>query len=177
VADAIRTGKPYQTRLNPPPGPPSNPLPEWKPGQPRPVNWPSNIHLPRGYRATAADEWRLRDLVDGVTLPRTFKLFLEDHEAGSGVDRRWKCMTVADGDSLPDPETWVLVRHRDLKKGDTDVPAALGKLSFQELIDASTKKKVMVVTLRGPVPPAQVRIPLSEWASFRPLAVLEPLDS
>jgi hypothetical protein len=49
-------------------------------------------------------------------------------------------------------------------------------MSFQELADAKTKKKVVVLTLRGPMPPAQVRIPLAEWPTFRPLAVLEPLD-
>jgi hypothetical protein len=70
-----------------------------------------------------------------------------------------------------------LVRHPDLKRGHTAVPVALGKLAYQELTDATTKQKVMVVTLRGLVPPAQVRIPLSEWPTFRPLAVLEPLDS
>jgi len=54
MATAIRTGKPYQTRLNPPPGTPADengnflPLPEWKPGQPKPPNWPPHIHPPRG---------------------------------------------------------------------------------------------------------------------------------
>jgi len=53
MQESIRTGQPYQTRLNPPPGPPTNPdgsfapLPEWKPGQPKPTNWPEHIHPPR----------------------------------------------------------------------------------------------------------------------------------
>jgi len=53
MAEAMRTGKPYQTRLDPPPGPPADehgnflPLPEWKPGQPKPANWPSHIHPPK----------------------------------------------------------------------------------------------------------------------------------
>jgi hypothetical protein len=53
MAEAIRTGIPYKTRLNPPPGPPADekgnflPLPEWPPGQPKPANWPSHIHLPK----------------------------------------------------------------------------------------------------------------------------------
>jgi hypothetical protein len=53
MAEAIRTGKPYQTRLDPPPGPPADehgnflPLPEWKPGQPKPPNWPPHIHPPK----------------------------------------------------------------------------------------------------------------------------------
>ena len=53
MQEAIDSGKPYQTRLDPPPGPPTNPdgtfadLPQWKPGEPRPADWPSHIHPPR----------------------------------------------------------------------------------------------------------------------------------
>lgn len=62
----------YRTRLDPPPGPPADaagnflPLPEWKPGQPRPANWPRHIHAPR-----EVHEWALangidwRELLDG----------------------------------------------------------------------------------------------------------------
>lgn len=54
MAEAMRTGKSYQTRLAPPPGPPADehsnffPLPEWKPGGPKPPNWPTHIHPPKG---------------------------------------------------------------------------------------------------------------------------------
>jgi hypothetical protein len=48
MAEAIRTGVPYQTLLDPPPGPPTDPLPEWPAGAPRPENWPWHIHPPRG---------------------------------------------------------------------------------------------------------------------------------
>jgi len=50
---AIDTSEPYQTLLDPPPGPPADehgnflPLPEWKPGHPKPPNWPSHIHPPK----------------------------------------------------------------------------------------------------------------------------------
>ena len=47
LADSMRTGQPYQTRLDPPPGPPEDGLPEWKPGQPKPNDWPSHIHAPK----------------------------------------------------------------------------------------------------------------------------------
>lgn len=48
MATAIATGGPYQTRLNPPPGPPTDsngnfiPMAKWDPN-----NWPSHIHPPR----------------------------------------------------------------------------------------------------------------------------------
>ena len=49
----MQTGQSYQTCLDPPPGPPADepgnflPLPEWRPGEPRPANWPRHIHTPR----------------------------------------------------------------------------------------------------------------------------------
>lgn len=54
MTDSIRTGRPYLTRLNPPPGPPADglgnflSLPEWQPGQPKPSDWPVHIHSPKG---------------------------------------------------------------------------------------------------------------------------------
>ncbi len=53
LAEAIDTGQPYQTRLDPPPGPPAKPLPEWQPGQPQPPDWPAHIHPPQGSQDTS----------------------------------------------------------------------------------------------------------------------------
>ncbi|MFB3786020.1 MAG: Eco57I restriction-modification methylase domain-containing protein [bacterium] len=47
MAEAIRTGRPYATRLDPPPGPPEAGLPAWPPGHPRPAAWPPHIHPPK----------------------------------------------------------------------------------------------------------------------------------
>jgi hypothetical protein len=55
MAEAIRTGRPYQTLLDPPPGPPVGPLPEWPAGAPQPANWPAHIHSPRGSGRQAQD--------------------------------------------------------------------------------------------------------------------------
>ena len=67
MAEAMKTGQPYQTRLDPPPGPPADeqgkflPLPEWQPGQPRPAAWPRHIHGPREVYDQAKEQgidWR-----------------------------------------------------------------------------------------------------------------------
>lgn len=48
MAEASRIGQPYQTRLDPPPGPPADaqgnfiPMVQWDPN-----NWPSHIHPSR----------------------------------------------------------------------------------------------------------------------------------
>ena len=47
MAEATRTGQPYQTRLDPPTGPPTAGLPDWLEGGNGPANWPSHIHPPR----------------------------------------------------------------------------------------------------------------------------------
>ena len=47
MQEPIRTGQPYQTRLDPPPGPPADPLPVWPADERRPSNWPVHIHEPR----------------------------------------------------------------------------------------------------------------------------------
>jgi hypothetical protein len=51
MQEAIRTGVPYQTPLDPPPGPPAHPLPDWPVGASRPIGWPRHIHAPRGVDA------------------------------------------------------------------------------------------------------------------------------
>ncbi len=67
MADAGRTGQPYQTRLDPPAGPAVAPdgsfrlLPEWNSGEPRPEAWPPHIHAPREVFDWATDngiDWR-----------------------------------------------------------------------------------------------------------------------
>ncbi|MCM2370624.1 Eco57I restriction-modification methylase domain-containing protein [Aporhodopirellula aestuarii] len=56
MATAIATGVPYQTRLDPPPGPPTDeagnfiPMAQWDQN-----NWPSHIHPPRGQKLIRED--------------------------------------------------------------------------------------------------------------------------
>ena len=54
MAEAIRSGRPDQTLLDPPPGPPAAGLPDWKSGNHLPANWPSHIHPHRHGSGTAA---------------------------------------------------------------------------------------------------------------------------
>jgi hypothetical protein len=50
---AIDTGQPYQTLVDPPPGPPPEGLPDWQRGQPKPATWPPHIHPPHHASGTA----------------------------------------------------------------------------------------------------------------------------
>ena len=78
MAEAMKTGKPYETRLDPPPGPPADaegtflPLPQWLPGQPQPADWPPHIHAPK-----EVHDWAKTNNIDWHTLlqwPRTAAL-------------------------------------------------------------------------------------------------------
>jgi hypothetical protein len=55
---AIDTGAPYQSRLDPPPGPPAHDLPSWRPGSPRPGNWPLHIHQELRSRSYPLQCWQ-----------------------------------------------------------------------------------------------------------------------
>jgi hypothetical protein len=52
LLESTRTGRPYPTRLDPPPGPAVEGLPDWTPGATRPANWPWHIHPPRTVACT-----------------------------------------------------------------------------------------------------------------------------
>lgn len=51
---AIRTGIPFQTHLNPPPGPPTMDLPTWTPGEPKPLIGHRTFMRPKGARRPGA---------------------------------------------------------------------------------------------------------------------------
>ena len=81
MSEAMKTGQPYQTRLDPPTGPAADakgnflPLPEWLPSEPRPTDWPPRIYAPREVydRAKANSiDWRtLLDWKAYATAPET----------------------------------------------------------------------------------------------------------
>ncbi len=48
IAESIWTNRPYQSPLDPPLIRLTCNLPMWKPGHPRPSNWPRHIHPPMG---------------------------------------------------------------------------------------------------------------------------------
>jgi hypothetical protein len=57
MAEAIRTGRPYQTRLDPPPGPPTDPEGNFLPvTQWDPANWPLHVHQLRHDPDTRGDK-------------------------------------------------------------------------------------------------------------------------
>ena len=83
MAEAMNTGNPYRTHLNPPPGPLSDatgnflPLPDWKPGQPKPANWPPHIHPPRGEEGNLSYVAEKNSGASSSSIDFTFYLLVE----------------------------------------------------------------------------------------------------
>ena len=122
-------------------------------------------------------EVRWSELQQGKSPTEEFVLQLYGDEVSSGLASRWKGIPLAEGAPLPEVNQWILVRHPKLRRGDDALALGFGKFNHQELVDMATREKMVVITLRGPIPPAQLRLPTAEWASFRPLAVLTPLET
>jgi hypothetical protein len=53
-------------------------------------------------------------------------------------------------------------------RGSTSLGIAAGRLALNPIADG------MELLLKGATPPARLRLSASEWAAFRPLALLEP---
>lgn len=121
-------------------------------------------------------ETRWDDILNGRLSSGEFVLQLYDGEVSSGIASRWRGRVLTANDPLPEANQWVLVRHPGLRRGTESVSLAIGRFSYQELTDAATRDKFVSITLRGTLPPAQLRLSIAEWPAFRPFAVLQPLD-
>lgn len=158
MAEAMHSGVPYPTRLDPPPAD------------------PRVAHPPKGAVKSPGELWRLSDIVRQPIPARPFTLELSAEDAPQRQAGRYRCTPLDGGAPAPDEGTLVLVRHPNLTRGGRSVPAAVGTWQVQELVDAATRKPVYKVFLRGPMPPAELRLTPDEWAAFRPVGVLTRLD-
>ena len=80
MAEAMKTGKPYKTRLDPPPDAEGSflPLPQWLPGQPQPADWPPHIHGPK-----EVYDWAKANNIDWRTLLAPVSMATGDSTASS----------------------------------------------------------------------------------------------
>jgi hypothetical protein len=149
LAEASRTGRPYQTPLDPPPADPR-----------------CRHAAPDGSLAPGAVR-TLVDLMSGV--PTTsFPLRLSEVDIGPDQPKLWTCHPTSEKELPPPEETWIVVKHSGLLRGSTSLAIAAGRLALNPIAEG------MEVFLKGATPPARLRLTAGEWAAFRPLAVLEP---
>lgn len=153
--ESIRTGQPYQTRLNPPPAD------------------PRCCHPARDGTLAPGSSRQLSDLMMDP-LPRKPFPFQPPAELKARMKSAfWMCHILQATDPLPEQDAWVVIRHSDLMKTGTPCGIALGQFRYQRQIDARTGEAFVHVMLRGGQPPAELNIPEAEWTRFRPLAVIQ----
>lgn len=156
MAAAMAGGPAYPTRLDPPPAD------------------PRVAHPPKGAVKSATEVWQLSDLAQMPPPAQPFTVELAAGEAPKAG--RYRCLPLDGKAALPDEGALVLVRHPKLVRGNQRVGVAAGTLQLQRAVDATTQAPVYIVRLRGLVPPAEVRLSPDEWAGFRPLGLLMPVN-
>lgn len=156
MQEAIRTGKPYQTRLDPPPAD------------------PRVAHLAPGQRRPAGEAYELVDLLHveltGETAP--VRLPAEWRVPGdeSAEIVRFK-FPGATGKPLHVGDV-VILRHPTLRQGDLAIALAVGEVrSIQDQLNPQTQERMVLVLLKTAGTQVKLELPAAEWDSFRPLAV------
>lgn len=166
MQEAIRTGKHYQTRLDPPPGPPHD-------GDGRFISYakithnpPPHIHLPRGAGAGDGVALQLSDLASPFpTEPFLLRLGM------SGNARTLRVRPVRTGDIQALDR--VVLMSANLRTAGSSVPAAIGKLRVEARTDASDGTAYVLVTVRGNDGTAQARFSDEEWRGLTTIGVVD----
>jgi hypothetical protein len=157
MAKAIHTGVPYQTLLDPPPAD------------------PSVAHLLRGAARRAGDVYELIDLASAhpTETSITVRLPADDQVEECDAAGVARFRILRDGVPRPARNATVIVRHPDLRRGESAVLIAAGKWNWMPQRDAETGEAIVLITIRSGGLPAKLVLSEHAWERFRPLAVLE----
>jgi hypothetical protein len=166
MAEAMRTGTPYQTRLDPPPGPPMDASGKILSYDQIANNPPSHIHLFRDIKGGTASLLQLSDLCRHF--PKTqFSLRLSTSSVAPLA-----IVTPVRTAELTAGELIVIAAPSMLVHG-AKVPAAIGKLSLEFRIDAASGKPIVFVSIRGEDGIAQARFSEEEWRDLTSIGRIE----
>ena len=166
MQEAMRTGRPYQTRLDPPPGPPQDPEGKFVPYAQIADNPPPHIHLPRDATGAGDVALQLSDLA--ARFPSgAFVLRL-----GTTVDApelRVRPVRTAD---IQTSDRVVLASPK-LRSTGTPVPSAFGRLRVEARTDAGDGSAYVLVTVRSENGITQARFSEEEWRSLKTVGVVQ----
>jgi hypothetical protein len=167
MQESIRSGQRYQTRLDPPPGPPIDANGKYVNYAKIAGNPPPHIHLPRGNAHTRA-ELHLSDLARGFpNSPFIVRL-------GANASARRIRVTPVSAAELRVGERVILVAPR-LRLHGAAASAAIGKLGIESLSDASSGEHYILVSVRGDGGVALARFSEAEWKSLTSIGRVENL--
>jgi hypothetical protein len=165
--EAIRTGKPYQTRLDPLPGPPTDASGKFVDYAAIASNPPPHIHLPREHSG-AGGELHLADL--SREFPRT--PFVVRLGTGSTAGRVRVTPVPTKGLVAGDQ---VIISTPSMRLHGASVPAAIGKLGIESRTEAATGEHYMLISVRSDSGLAQARFAEEEWKSLLSIGRVEIL--
>jgi hypothetical protein len=153
MQQALETGVPYPTRLDPPPA------------------HPSAAHLPKGTLRPEGEPYTLEDLLH-LDLPgKTIPLPLPEgfHPAGGPVGR---FRFTENGEPPPRKGDLVVVRHPRIRQGSKTLSIALGTvLAVEEQYDPVRRADFMRLSLKTAGGLAELKLTRDEWNRFRPLCI------
>lgn len=166
MQEAMRTGRPYQTRLDPPPGPRRDPDGKFVQYAQIADNPPPHIHQPRDAARAGSIALQLSDLA--VRFPNApFVLRL-----GTSADApELHVRPVRTGD-IQATDSVVLASPK-LRISGIPVASALGGLRVEARTDAGDGSAHVLVTVRGRAGIAQARFSEDEWRSLKTVGVVQ----
>jgi len=161
---ATSTGKTYQTRLDPPPGPPIGKDGKFVKYEDIAANPPPHIHLPRGAKP-ANNEWQLADLTR--EFPRSpFKLRINAAD-GTLAAEPVNPSTIASGDH-------VVIAHPDLHRGQKKLAAVTGQVvSIANRQDAASNEPFVHLAVQDTDGVVELRLSAEEWGKFESIGVIK----
>jgi len=166
MQEAIRIGRPYETRLDPPPGPPLDADGNFVTYADIADNPPPHIHLPRDAMPGSGVPLQLSDLA--TRFPDTpFRLRLD---ASADTKELYVRPTLT---STIDPADTVVLASPQLQRQGSPVLAAIGRLRVEPRTDADDGSAYMLVSLRGDDGLVQARFSEAEWQSLKTIGVVE----
>ncbi len=165
MQEAIRTGRPYQTRLDPPPGPPVDSDGKFVSYADIADDPPPHIHLPRDAVPDSNVPLQLSDLATGFP-DAAFRLRLN-----AGADAGELLVRPVPTSELEAADRVVLASPKLQRQG-MPVPAAVGRLRVESRTDANDGSAYVLVSLRGDDSLAQARFSEDEWRSLRTVGVV-----
>jgi hypothetical protein len=166
MQEAIRTGRSYQSRLDPPPGPPRDAESNFVRYAQIADNPPPHIHLPRDAATNGSVARQLSDLSTRFPIA-PFLLRL----GASGTARTLRVRPVKTADIQVTDR--IVLSSPKLQCSGAAVPAAVGRLRVESRTDAGDGSSYLLVTVRGDDGNAQARFSEEEWRDLTTVGVVQ----
>jgi hypothetical protein len=160
MQQAIKTGEPFQTLLDPPPAD------------------LSVAHLPMNGMQSADSIWSLSDLLYTKPTISPFRVNITKENFFEGCEESGVALfSLLKHDAhMPEQGKVVIIRHPELKRGTERAGAAIGKFFWIQQRDVESGQLVIMVTLSSKGIPVSLKLSVDDWKTFRPLAVLVKRD-